>query len=133
MTQGKGRKTTPAAFPAATTPDGQTTGNDAVMVLLQEVLVVAKRAEAGVNLMNTRLGELEKDVGIIKQSVRGVMELGGSVLDAKEQMSKSLRKVGEVLHALTKAQVRTYNLIQKHAALPHDDAHAVRRTKATRQ
>ena len=104
-------------------------GNATVLELLREAVAVANRTEAGVNMLNTRVGDMEKDITLLKQNVTGVMELGGSVLDAKEEMSKGLRKVQSQLHALTKAQTRTYDLIQKHAQQPHAAAHPPAKAK----
>lgn len=117
---GPKRKTTPSPGDSEITWPG----NGAVLELLSEISETGKRNEAGINLVSSRLNEIEKDLVQIKQNVGGVMELGGSVLDAKEQMEKSLRGVKSELTALTKAQIRTYDLIQSHAQQTATAAHA---------
>lgn len=119
MASSKHKPTPPSSDNEPTWP-----GNGAVLELLRGIAETGKRNEAGINMVSTRLDQIEKDIRLNGQKLGGVMELGGSVLDAKEQMEKSLRQVKQELHALTKAQVRTYDMIAGHVKEDANAAHA---------
>lgn len=111
-------------------------GMDTLLEMLGDIQAVGRRTEAGVNMLSKRCDEIEamvaqngQQIKLAQQGMNGVMELGGSVLDAKAQVEKSLAGVKSQLHKLIKAQQRTYDLIAAHARQPAQLAHAATKTR----
>jgi hypothetical protein len=96
---------------------------DKVLELLNEIRSKVDTALGGLNLLSNQMREIESEVSLMRSEVAGVMELGGSVLDAKMAMQKGVSEIRTDLHALQKAQVRTYDMVANHSRQPVNVAH----------